>query len=179
MLSYTLTGNFILDADSYKVGHLRHLPKGTLRSHSNIVARKPFVDEEHGVEINEVVVLGPEVVAQVLKSIKITADPQQYLGSSTPDNSLTLHFPGFSGEAMAFLVHERKIRGVGIDTASIDPGQSKNFQAHQILGKANRYAIENVAYLDHVPARGATVYALPIKIKNGTGGPVRIIAVIP
>ncbi len=72
MLSYTLTGNFILDADSYKVGHLKHLPAGTLRSHSNIVARKPFVDEEHGVEINEVVVLGPEVVAQVLKSIKIT-----------------------------------------------------------------------------------------------------------
>ncbi len=72
MLSYTLTGNFILDADSYKVGHLKHLPAGTLRSHSNIVARKPFVDKEHGVEINEVVVLGPEVVAQVLKSIKIT-----------------------------------------------------------------------------------------------------------
>ena len=80
---------------------------------------------------------------------------------------------------MAFLVHERQIRGVGIDTASIDPGQSKKFRAHQILGKANRYGIENVAYLDHVPPRGATVYALPIKIKGGTGGPVRMIAVIP
>lgn len=106
-------------------------------------------------------------------------DPQQYLGSTTPDNSQTLHFPGFSAEAMAFLVHERQIRGVGIDTASIDPGQSKNFQAHQIFGKANRYGLENVAYLEHLPPRGATVYALPIKIKNGTGGPVRIIALIP
>ena len=106
-------------------------------------------------------------------------DSKKYLGSATPDNPLTLHFPGFSAKAMAFLVHDRQIRGVGIDTASIDPGQSRDFQAHQILSTANRFALENVAYLDQVPPRGATVYALPIKIKNGTGGPVRIIAVIP
>lgn len=80
---------------------------------------------------------------------------------------------------MAFLVHKRQIRGVGIDTASIDPGQSIKFQAHQILSAANRYAIENMAYLDLVPPRGATVYALLLKIKEGTGGPVRMIAVIP
>ena len=72
MLSYSLTGNFILDADCYKVGHINHLPAGILRSHSNIVARKPFVDKEHGIEINEIVVLGPQVVAETLKSIKIT-----------------------------------------------------------------------------------------------------------
>lgn len=104
---------------------------------------------------------------------------QQYLGSTTPHDPRTLHFPGFSANAMAFLVQDRQIRGVGIDTASIDPGQSRDFQAHQILSMANRYAIENVAYLDQVPARGATVYALPIKIKDGTGGPVRIIALVP
>lgn len=103
----------------------------------------------------------------------------QYLGSSTPNDPMTLHFPGFSAEAMTFLVYDRNIRGVGIDTASIDPGQSRDFQAHQILSKANRYALENVAHLDKVPARGATVYALPIKIKDGTGGPARIIALIP
>ena len=106
-------------------------------------------------------------------------DPQHYLGSATPDNPTTLHFPGVSAEAMAFLVHDRQIRGLGIDTASIDPGQSRDFQAHQILSAANRYALENVAYLDQLPTRGATVYALPIKIKDGTGGPVRLIAVIP
>lgn len=106
-------------------------------------------------------------------------DPQKYLGSTTPDDPLTLHFPGFSADAMSFLVHDRQVRGVGIDTASIDPGQSRDFMAHQILSTANSYAIENVAYLDQVPRRGATVFALPIKIKNGTGGPVRMIAVIP
>jgi len=106
-------------------------------------------------------------------------DPQKYLGSPTPDDPLSLHFPSFSAEAMSFLVHDRQVRGVGIDTASIDPGQSKDFQAHQILSAANSYAIENVAYLDQVPRRGATVFALPIKIKGGTGAPVRMIAIIP
>jgi len=106
-------------------------------------------------------------------------DPEQYLGSITPDDPLTLHFPGFSAEAMTLLVQDRQIRGVGIDTASIDPGQSKDFRAHQILSLANRYALENVAHLDQVPPRGAIIYALPIKIKDGTGGPVRIIALIP
>lgn len=106
-------------------------------------------------------------------------DKRQYLGSSTPHDPTTLHFPGFSPKAIDFLVHQRQIRGVGIDTASIDPGQSWDFRAHQILSKANRYALENVAALGKLPARGATVYALPIKIKGGTGGPVRIIALIP
>lgn len=102
-----------------------------------------------------------------------------YLGSPTPHDPLSLHFPGFSPEAVDFLVQQRHIRGVGIDTASIDPGQSRDFLAHQILSKANRYALENVASLDKLPPRGATVYALPVKIKGGTGAPVRIIALIP
>ncbi len=106
-------------------------------------------------------------------------DRTEYLGSPTPGDSLSLHFPGFSPEAMDFLIRQRHIRGVGIDTASIDPGQSRNFLAHQILSKANRYALENVASLEKLPPRGAMVYALPIKIKGGTGAPVRIIALIP
>ncbi len=110
---------------------------------------------------------------------KYWPDPQKYLGSTTPTDPLTLHFPGFSADAMSYLVHNRQVRGVGIDTASIDPGQSRNFLAHQILSTANSYAIENVAYVDQVPRRGATVFALPMKIKGGTGGPVRMIAVIP
>ena len=106
-------------------------------------------------------------------------DRSKYLGSPTPDDPLSLHFPGFSPEATDFLVHQRHVRGVGIDTASIDPGQSRDFPAHQILSKANRYALENVASLDKLPPRGAMVYALPVKIKGGTGAPVRIIALIP
>lgn len=106
-------------------------------------------------------------------------DKTEYLGSPTPDDPLSLHFPGFSAEAMHFLVHQRHVRGVGIDTASIDPGQSRDFPAHRILGEANRYALENVASLEKLSPRGAMVYALPMKIKGGTGAPVRIIALIP
>lgn len=93
-------------------------------------------------------------------------DPARYLGSSTPKDSRTLHFPGFSGEAVSFLVNQRAIYGIGIDTASIDPGQSRTFQAHQILGKANRFAIENIAHLERLPPHGALVTALPMKIKG-------------
>ncbi len=106
-------------------------------------------------------------------------DKPQYLGSTTPEDATTLHFPGFSADVISYLVNQRQIRGVGIDTASIDPGQSTDFRAHQILSEANRFALENVASLEKLPPTGAMVYALPIKIKDGTGGPVRIIAFIP
>ncbi len=106
-------------------------------------------------------------------------DRRDYLGSQSPEDPHSLHFPGFSREAAEFLVGHRDIRGVGIDTASIDPGRSRTFPAHQVVNEANLYALENVASLEQVPARGATIIALPMKIKGGTGGPVRIIASIP
>lgn len=106
-------------------------------------------------------------------------DRGKYLGSETPGDPKTLHFPGFSKEAAEFLVKERKVDGVGIDTPSIDHGPSTNFIAHQVLNGANLYALENVANLDKLPQKGATLIALPIKIKGGTGGPVRIIAILP
>jgi kynurenine formamidase len=106
-------------------------------------------------------------------------DKVRYLGSDTPGDPKTLHFPGFSKEAAEFLVRERAIDGVGIDTPSIDHGPAMDFIAHQILNGANLYALENVANLDKLPAAGATLIALPIKIKSGTGGPVRIIAILP
>jgi len=106
-------------------------------------------------------------------------DPSRYLGSSTPQDATTLHFPGFSAEAILFLIDQRAIVGIGIDTASIDAGQSRTFPAHQVLGKANRFAIENVAQLEKLPPHGATITALPMKIKGGTGAPVRIMALVP
>ena len=106
-------------------------------------------------------------------------EKMKYLGSLTPDDPESLHFPGFSSEAAKFLVTERKIDGVGIDTPSIDHGPSKDFIVHQILNGANVYGLENVASLERLPATGATVIALPMKIKGGTGGPVRIIAILP
>lgn len=106
-------------------------------------------------------------------------DAGRYLGTTRLDDPRSLHFPGFSREAALFLVTQRDVRGVGIDTASIDPGPSRDFPAHRVFNEADVYALENVAALDQLPARGATVMALPMKIKGGTGGPVRIIAFLP
>jgi kynurenine formamidase len=106
-------------------------------------------------------------------------DPKRYLGSATPDDPLTLHFPGVSRAAAQFLVTQRMVRGMGVDTASIDPGQSRDFSAHRVLNEADLYALENVAGLEQLPPFGATIWALPVKIKGGTGGPARIVAVLP
>lgn len=106
-------------------------------------------------------------------------DKSRYLGSLTPTDPKTLHFPGFSKEAAEFLVKERQVDGIGIDTPSIDYGPSQDFIVHQIINGANCYGLENVAHLEKLPPKGAILLALPIKIKGGTGGPVRIIAVLP
>ena len=106
-------------------------------------------------------------------------DPKRYLGTDTPGDAHSFHFPGFSREAADFLVSQRRVSGVGIDTASIDPGRSPDFPAHRVFNEANVYALENVAALDQLPPHGATLIALPMKIKGGSGGPVRIIAAVP
>jgi kynurenine formamidase len=110
---------------------------------------------------------------------KYWPDKKRYLGTDKRGDIAGLHFPGISREAAEFLVKERKIKGDGIDTASIDYGQSKDFIAHQILSAAGIYNLENVANLDRVPATGATLIALPMKIGGGTGAPVRIVAMLP
>ena len=106
-------------------------------------------------------------------------DRARYLGTETPSDVRTLHFPGFSAQAAEFLIKERQVDGIGIDTPSIDYGPSQDFIVHQIVNGANLYGLENVANLEKLPPKGAIVMALPIKIKGGTGGPVRIIAVLP
>jgi kynurenine formamidase len=90
-----------------------------------------------------------------------------------------LHFPGYSPEAARFLVEERSIRGLGIDTLSIDPGLSRDFAVHHIVNRAARYGLENVANLDQLPPRGFHLFIAPIKIESGTGGPTRIFAILP
>jgi kynurenine formamidase len=110
---------------------------------------------------------------------KFWPDRKRYLGSDTPGDTANLHFPGISREAAEFLATQRKLDGIGIDTASIDHGPSKDFIAHQILNGANIYGLENVARLERVPPVGATLIALPMKIKGGSGGPARIIAILP
>jgi len=105
-------------------------------------------------------------------------DRKRYLGTDRPGDTANLHFPGIAKDAALLLV-ERRIAGVGIDTASMDYGQSKDFIAHQALNGAGIYGLENIANLEKVPLKGATLIALPMKIKGGSGGPVRIVALLP
>ena len=104
-----------------------------------------------------------------------------YLGTSErgAEAVADLHFPGLHPEAAHWLVAERKVRAVGLDTASIDHGPSRSFEAHQVLCEANVPIFENVASLDRLPARGFWVIALPMKIRGGSGAPLRIVAVVP
>jgi kynurenine formamidase len=104
-------------------------------------------------------------------------DKKQYLGSDKPGDASDLHFPGIGREAAEALL-ARKVKGVGIDTASIDFGPSKDFIAHRILNGAGIYMLENVAQVEKLPATGATLIALPMKIAGGSGAPVRIIAIL-
>jgi kynurenine formamidase len=108
-------------------------------------------------------------------------DPQQYLGTTLRGEAgvAALHFPGLKPATAAWLVANRQIRAVGIDTASIDFGQSQRYGSHVTLMELDIPAFENVAHLEQVPALGAQVIALPMKIKGGSGGPLRIVAFVP
>jgi kynurenine formamidase len=110
---------------------------------------------------------------------KYWGDRKRYFGSDEPSNASALHFPGLSKDAAEFLVKQRRVKAVGVDTPSIDHGPSKDFIVHQVLGAANVPIFENIAALDRLPAKGATVFAIPMKIKGGSGAPLRIFAVLP
>lgn len=109
---------------------------------------------------------------------KFWPDWNDYYGSDTPQDVTTLHFPGIS-EAAAAVLAEREVAGVGIDTASIDPGISSLFEAHQVLGAANVFNLENLTNVHSLPASGFVVIAMPMKIAEGTGAPARVVALIP
>ncbi len=106
-------------------------------------------------------------------------DPKSYLGDDTPGDASRLRFPGFGAEAARILVEQRKVGVLGIDTASIDFGQSKKFMVHRIAAAANVPGLENLANLERLPPRGAILIALPMKIRGGSGGPTRVIALVP
>lgn len=105
-------------------------------------------------------------------------DRKSYFGDDTPGATENLHFPSYGEDAARFLVTERHVAAIGVDTASIDYGQSKDFIVHQIANGANVPGLENIANLERVPARGAFAIALPMKIAHGSGGPLRIIALV-
>jgi kynurenine formamidase len=105
----------------------------------------------------------------------------EYLGTDlTGEEAVAqLHFPGLSAEAAQWLVDNRTIGAIGIDTPSIDYGQSSDFRAHVILYGRNVPGFENLANLGALPPVGGYVVALPMKIEGGSGGPLRIVAYLP
>lgn len=109
---------------------------------------------------------------------KYWPNKNQYLGSNQLGDTKNLHFPGLSKEAAQYLV-ERKVKGVGLDTASLDPGNAKDFWAHRTLLGANIYGVENLAHLELLPPVGTSLIVAPMKIKGGSGGPTRVFALLP
>jgi len=88
------------------------------------------------------------------------------------------HFPGISVEAATLLANDRHVAAIGIDTPSIDYGMSEHFEAHRVTLAMNIYHIENATGLTRLPATGFTVVVAPLKIKDGTGGPARVLALV-
>ena len=111
---------------------------------------------------------------------KFYPDPKKYLGTEErgAEAVAKLHFPGLDPAAARWITQNRSIKAIGLDTASIDHGQSTLFESHRTLFEKNIPAFENVANLDQLPAKGFSVIALPMKIKGGSGGPLRIIAIL-
>jgi len=111
---------------------------------------------------------------------KFYPDRKKYLGTEErgAEAVAKLHFPGLDPAAARWLTTNRSIKAIGLDTASIDYGQSTLFESHRALFEKNVPAFENVANLDQLPVKGFSVIALPMKIKGGSGGPLRIIAVL-
>lgn len=111
---------------------------------------------------------------------KYYPDRKKYLGTDERGDQAVakLHFPGLDPAAARWLTQNRSIKAIGLDTASIDHGQSTLFESHRILFEKNIPAFENVANLDQLPAKGFSVIALPMKIKGGSGGPLRIVAIL-
>jgi len=111
---------------------------------------------------------------------KYYPDRKSYLGTDERGAAAVakLHFPGLHPEAARWLTQNRAIKAIGLDTASIDYGQSTLFESHRTLFDKNIPAFENVANLDKLPSKGFSVIALPMKIKGGSGGPLRIVAIL-
>ena len=108
-------------------------------------------------------------------------DAVRYLGTAQKgaDAVKQLHFPGLHPDAARWLVANRQMKAVGIDTASIDYGQSTRYESHRVLYERMVPGFENLTNLDSLPARGAYLVALPMKIGGGSGAPLRAVAIVP
>lgn len=142
-----------------------------------LVSTQDFIDWEaqHGRIPDHAIILLNTGMAQYYP------DKEMYAGTSLTgqEGVDNLHFPGLHPDAAQWLVDERNINAVGLDTPSIDYGQSKDFLSHRILFPHEVTVYENVMNLDLLPPKGSWIIALPMKIKGGSGAPLRIIAFLP
>ena len=99
---------------------------------------------------------------------------KEYMGTDISGDVKSLAFPGIGKEAAEYLVM-KKVKGVGLDTASLDAGSSNEFWAHRVLGSANIYGIENLMGLGQLKPRGLKIIVAPMKIEGGTGAPARVL----
>jgi kynurenine formamidase len=106
-------------------------------------------------------------------------DRKRYFGDDAPGDASNLHFPSFGAGAAALLVRDRRVGALGVDSASIDHGPSKDFPVHRLAADANVPGLENLTGLAALPESGAWVIALPMKITGGSGGPLRAVALVP
>jgi kynurenine formamidase len=132
-------------------------------------------EEKHGRQLVDVIVLLRTGYAQHWP------DAEKYLGTTERGDAgvAKLHFPGLDPAAAKWLVEQRAPLAVGIDTASIDFGQSTHYGSHVTLFEHGVPALENVNIESDLPDFGFTIIALPMKIAGGSGGPTRIVAVVP
>lgn len=132
-------------------------------------------EEKHGRQLVDVIVLLRTGWAERWPN------REAYLGTANvgPEAVAELRFPGLAPEAARWLAEHRAPKAVGIDTASIDFGRSTHFGSHVVLFEHGIPAFENVALTGEIPETGARVFALPMKIGGGSGGPLRIVAWLP
>lgn len=110
---------------------------------------------------------------------RLWTNPKEYINF---DVNGVRHFPGWGREAAEYLL-AKGVRGLGIDTASIDPGSDSSFAAHTVFLQANKYLVENIKLNDEniqkLPDVGATIFIMPLPIENGSESPARVFARIP
>ncbi|XP_046576625.1 isatin hydrolase-like [Haliotis rubra] len=103
-------------------------------------------------------------------------DKKLVFNSEKVDDPSTFHFPGYHEDAISWLLTNRKVSMVGVDTPSLDYGQSTTFRVHVLTGENGIIGLENVANIDQIPVFGATIFVGAMKVFDGSGGPARIIA---
>jgi len=150
------------------------------------VSAKALVDRDYLISIDDVVnwekengPIDPNTIILFRTGYgKYYPDRKKYFGTDLKGEEAIsqLHFPGVSEELALFLTTSRKVKAVGIDTPSIDYGQSDHFRAHRILLKENVPVFENVAHMDQLPVKDIYLMALPMLLENGSGAPLRIVA---